>query len=183
MPWPIVAAELQRMEMRGDIRRGYFVEGLSGMQFATPAAVEELRRLKSYNPEESLPLLVNASDPANPYGTGIDLPVNHRLVGEFRFARIPSNFLVFERGRPILLIENFGVRLWTLSESSEEILKNALRIFLSAMHLPVPWRPVKPLTIEHCDGIRPAQSPWEPMLRALGFSRDRNQTMVHDGYV
>ena len=47
LPWALIASALQRMELRGEIRRGYFVEGLSGMQFALPAAVEELRRLRS----------------------------------------------------------------------------------------------------------------------------------------
>lgn len=183
LPWPQVSIALQRMELRGDIRRGYFVEGLSGMQFANPVAVEELRRLRSESTEESLPLLVNACDPANPYGAGIALHERSRVQGQFCFARIPSNYLVFQRGTPILLVENYGTRLWTLAETTEEIMRNALRIFMSAMQLPLPQRPVKSITIEHCDGIRPAQSPLEPTLRSLGFIRDRNQTMIHDGYV
>ena len=183
LPWPVLAAALQRMEMRGDIRRGYFVEGLSGMQFAALDAVEQLRQLRSSNGEESLPLLVNASDPANPYGPGVEFPKTDVFHSELRFSRIPSSYLVFERGTPILLLENYGTRLWTLAETKEENMRNALRIFLSAVLLPLPHRAVKSVVIEHCDGIRPAQSPLEPTLRALGFSRDRNQTMVHDGYV
>ncbi len=183
MPWPLVASALQRMEMRGDIRRGYFVEGLSGMQFAVPAAMDELRHLRSDTSDESLPLLVNACDPANPYGTGIDLRERNSARGQFRYARLPSNYLVFQRGTPILLVENYGTRLWTLAETAEEIMRNALRIFLSAMQRPLPQRPFRTITIEHCDGIRPAGSPLEPALRSLGFTRGRNQTMIHDGYV
>jgi ATP-dependent Lhr-like helicase len=38
LPWSLLAAHLQRMEMQGKIRRGYFIEGLSGMQFAHPSS-------------------------------------------------------------------------------------------------------------------------------------------------
>jgi ATP-dependent helicase Lhr and Lhr-like helicase len=183
VPWALIAAALHRMEMRGEIRRGYFVEGLSGMQFALPVAVEELRRLRRKSNGESAPLLVNACDPANPYGLGINLPHNIRPVEELRFARIPANYVVFQRGTPILLIENYGRRLWTLAETTEEILIDALRIFVGVLQLPPNLRPVKSITIEHWNGIRPARSPLEPALRSLGFRRDRNQTMIHERYV
>ena len=32
--WPLLYAELQRLEMRGEVRRGFFVQGLAGVQFA-----------------------------------------------------------------------------------------------------------------------------------------------------
>jgi ATP-dependent Lhr-like helicase len=183
LPWALIAADMQRMEMRGDIRRGYFVEGLSGMQFALPTAVEDLRRLRSERNGDQSPLLVNACDPANPYGTGIDLQEKTRRWDQMRFTKISSNYLVFRMGIPILLIENYGTRLWTLAETTEEILINALRIFVRAMQLVHQLHPAKSITIEHCDGIRPVQSPLEPALRSLGFVRDRNQTMIHERYV
>ncbi|MFZ0013682.1 MAG: helicase-related protein, partial [Acidimicrobiia bacterium] len=51
------------LEESGRIRRGYFVEGLGGSQFALPGAVDRLRA-------ESSPglMVVAATDPANPYG-------------------------------------------------------------------------------------------------------------------
>ena len=52
--WAAIIGELQRREMRGEIRRGYFVQGLSGMQFALPGAVEHVRRVRTENrPEPS----------------------------------------------------------------------------------------------------------------------------------
>jgi ATP-dependent helicase Lhr and Lhr-like helicase len=41
--WRTIYRELKRMELRGEVRRGYFVSGLSGAQFAVPEAVERLR--------------------------------------------------------------------------------------------------------------------------------------------
>jgi ATP-dependent Lhr-like helicase len=60
---------LARMEETGKIRRGYFVEGLGGAQFALPGAVDRLR-------EESDPhlIILASSDPANPYGAAIPWP-------------------------------------------------------------------------------------------------------------
>ncbi|MGE0066557.1 MAG: DEAD/DEAH box helicase, partial [Solirubrobacterales bacterium] len=54
-------AELGNLELLGTARRGYFVEGLGGAQFALPGAVERLRSL----PEaDGSYLLLAATDPA-----------------------------------------------------------------------------------------------------------------------
>ena len=58
--------ELANLETLGTARRGYFVEGLGGAQFALPAAVERLRGLRSDEPAG--PQVLAATDPANPYG-------------------------------------------------------------------------------------------------------------------
>ncbi|MCU0502793.1 MAG: hypothetical protein MUC51_13700, partial [Anaerolineae bacterium] len=41
--WDALYDQLGRMELRGEVRRGYFVTGLPGVQFALPEAVEALR--------------------------------------------------------------------------------------------------------------------------------------------
>ncbi|MEK7250370.1 MAG: hypothetical protein AAB209_08120, partial [Bacteroidota bacterium] len=178
LPWTMIASELQRMEMRGEIRRGYFVEGLSGMQFALPAAVEELRRVQAEQNRDEQPIIVNASDPANPFGGGVGL----RFI-ETQPSRMPSNYIAFHRGTPILLIESDGARLHTFGESSSSIIPSALKQFISMIKLPEPLRPFKEIVVEHCDGQRPAQSPLGAVLAALGFHKDSNQTMRYDGYV
>src|SRR5205807_7699695 len=43
--WRVLYEVLSRMELAGDVRRGYFVEGLSGAQFALPEAAERLQEL------------------------------------------------------------------------------------------------------------------------------------------
>ena len=66
--WVPILRQLQRMEMRGEVRRGYFVQGLSGLQFALPEAVERLRALRDGEGEEPELVVMNAYDPANVYG-------------------------------------------------------------------------------------------------------------------
>jgi ATP-dependent Lhr-like helicase len=61
------------MEESGRIRRGYFVGGLGGAQFALPAAVDLLRSFRDL-PETARHVIVAATDPANPYGAVIKWP-------------------------------------------------------------------------------------------------------------
>jgi ATP-dependent Lhr-like helicase len=175
LPWRLIASQLQRMEMRGEIRRGFFVEGMSGMQFALPAAVEELRRLRSLHERDDATILINACDPANPLGAG-------RLTPDIQLARVPSAFLAFHRGSPILLIEGNGRLLRTLGENSNDTLHSALRQFAALLTLPEPLRPFREITVELCNGQRAAESSLAPLLASIGFRRDANQSLRYDGY-
>ena len=179
LPWPAIAGEFQRMEMRGDVRRGYFVEGLSGMQYALPGAVEELRRLHALPEPSEKPVLLNACDPANPFGPGVEIP----LAGELntvRIARIPGNHIAFHRGTPVMLFENNGARIRTLMEAGPEVTREAIKAFIAMLHLPEPLRPFREITVEYCNGVRPTESPLGDILRSRGFMRDRNQTLRID---
>jgi len=64
---------LKAMEDAGRIRRGYFVAGLGGAQFALPAALEQLRAMRD-PPEQPRAVILAATDPANPYGSIIKWP-------------------------------------------------------------------------------------------------------------
>ena len=63
--------ELSQLETLGIARRGYFVEGLGGAQFALPGAVE---RLRSPAAADEPPLVLAAVDPAQPYGAALPWP-------------------------------------------------------------------------------------------------------------
>ena len=63
---------LRQMEDRGWIRRGMFLSGLGGSQFATNAAVEALRGMRA--PALRRAILLAAVDPANPYGALLPWP-------------------------------------------------------------------------------------------------------------
>ncbi|MDQ6731288.1 MAG: DEAD/DEAH box helicase, partial [Actinomycetota bacterium] len=59
-------SELSTLETIGVARRGYFLEGLGGAQFALPGAVERLRARGGEDADQ--PLVLAAVDPAQPYG-------------------------------------------------------------------------------------------------------------------
>jgi ATP-dependent helicase Lhr and Lhr-like helicase len=61
------------LEEAGRIRRGYFVSGVSAMQFALPGVLEQLRALRR-EPEEPEVVHLAATDPANPYGATLKWP-------------------------------------------------------------------------------------------------------------
>ena len=64
---------LRRLEDTGRVRRGYFVAGLGGAQFAEPGAVDLLRAERDLS---AVPVAVTlaATDPANPYGALVEWP-------------------------------------------------------------------------------------------------------------
>jgi ATP-dependent Lhr-like helicase len=68
---------LRALEETGRVRRGYFVAGLGGSQFAHPGALERLRALRegALGGDEDPPAAVlAATDPANPYGATLPWP-------------------------------------------------------------------------------------------------------------
>ncbi len=101
---------LTHMEETGRIRRGYFVEGLGGSQFALAGAVDRLRA----NDDESLVVLA-ATDPANPYGAVLPWPD----PGESRLARDAGAYVLLMGGRLIGYLDKSRKGL-TLMERSPE---------------------------------------------------------------
>jgi ATP-dependent Lhr-like helicase len=61
--WLQLTRIYRRMELRGDVRGGRFVAGFSGEQFALPAAVEQMRRLRRQGERQSITIV--AADPLN----------------------------------------------------------------------------------------------------------------------
>ena len=71
---------LKVLEERGNVRRGYFVSGLGAAQFSLPGAVDRLRAVREgpdvLHPEAvAEPLLLAATDPAQPYGGTLAWPI------------------------------------------------------------------------------------------------------------
>ena len=66
IPWRDVVRACRHLELRGEVRGGHFVAGLSGEQYALPEAVELLRSIR--NRQAGSPLWVSASDPLNLHG-------------------------------------------------------------------------------------------------------------------
>jgi ATP-dependent helicase Lhr and Lhr-like helicase len=65
--WREVLIALRRLEDRGEIRGGRFVNNFLGEQFALPVAVESLRASRSEPPSGEV-ITVSAADPLNLVG-------------------------------------------------------------------------------------------------------------------
>lgn len=94
---------LKVLEERGQTRRGYFVSGLGAAQFSLPGAVDRLRSLRDA-PDGQLhpadlppPVVLAATDPAQPYGAAIAWP---DTAG--RPARAAGALVVLRSGVPLV---------------------------------------------------------------------------------
>ena len=142
---------LRAMEEAGKIRRGYFIDGLGGLQFALPGAVDRLRAARD---EETKIVALAAADPANPYGTSIPWPEH-----ESRMARVAGAYVVLDRGELRLYLERGGRSLLTVSGVQSSHLQ-ALAAIAARLDK---------LEIQNIDGLPVKDSPHEPALREAGF--------------
>jgi ATP-dependent helicase Lhr and Lhr-like helicase len=133
---------LCKLETLGICRRGYFVEGMGGAQFALPGAVERLRAARSTAAElapapallasGSAPgaatgsrssggerprtLVLAAADPAQPYGAALPWP--KRDIQERRPSRVAGAYVVLVADEPVLYVERGGRSLLTFGHGS-----------------------------------------------------------------
>ena len=90
-PWRELLYTCRRMEARGEIRGGYFIEGCSGEQFARAEAIALLRKQKN-KPQGLPPVVISATDPLNLIGSV--------LPGE-RIPAVHTNRILFNNGLPV----------------------------------------------------------------------------------
>ena len=163
--------ELSNLEMLGTARRGYFVEGLGGAQFALAGAVERLRALPEREDEY---LILAATDPAQPYGAALRWP--KRAEGR-RPARTPGAYVLLRDGNPIVYVERGGKGIVRLVELEGEALVEAVsRLAEAAREKLIPK-----LGIERVDGEPVFGSGLEEQIIAAGFSRQPRRLVAAAG--
>ncbi len=157
-----VYAELKALETLGVCRRGYFVEGLGGAQFALPGAVERLRELRASAVRDGPEVLVlAAADPAQPYGAALPWP---RRSGA-RAARVAGAWIVLLDGEAALFVERGGRSLVPLREPDPDWLRPAL----AALVAHVRAGGAKRLAVERFDGAPVAETDVMQLLVEAGF--------------
>jgi ATP-dependent Lhr-like helicase len=157
-----VYGELRALETLGVCRRGYFVEGLGGAQFAVPGAVERLRELRPREGEEAEPLVLPAADPAQPYGAGLPWP---KRAGA-RAARVAGAHVVLLGGQPALFVERGGRSLVPLRDPEDEWLRVALKALVEHVKK---GSTKKRLAVERFDGEPVGETEIMPLLLEAGF--------------
>jgi ATP-dependent Lhr-like helicase len=172
VPWRILYEILSRMELAGEARRGYFVEGLSGAQFALPAAATQLNEIALPSSTEAPILLLHSLDPANLYGSGAALELAMAAAEPRAFQRRQGNWLVIKAGRPLLLIELHGKRLTTLPLASDNELAQAVARLPDLLRI-LPSRDVRhKLTVETWNEQPVTGTGGKELLEKAGFVRD-----------
>ena len=89
--WRQLLSALRQLEARGEVRGGRFVAGFSGEQFASPEAVEALRRLRKTHGDPQW-VAVHAVDPCNLVGI---------IVPGLRIPATAGNRVVFVDGEAV----------------------------------------------------------------------------------
>ncbi len=184
-----VYGELANLETLGTARRGYFVEGLGGAQFALPAAIERLRSVKATGTarraglragETAGPLVLAATDPANPFGATLPWPKRGEADNRRRPSRVPGAYLVTLDAEPVLYVERGGKGLLALREPSAAAGTTSAGAATGAI---APWLGealealadhvrrgrIGRLAIERFDGEPIVGSPYEALLVEVGF--------------
>lgn len=99
--WKNIFGALRRMELSGEVLAGSFIDGISDLQFATPAFVAELEK----DPPEDDIYWINATDPVSL--CGLDLPG----IKDALPRRVPGTTLVYAGHQLALVSERGGASL------------------------------------------------------------------------
>src|SRR3954452_11610566 len=171
---------LKAFEETGRCRRGYFVEGLGGAQFAMPGAVDRMRAMAAparesspwqtpvpggwrdrKRPDPTRAVVLAATDPANPYGAALGWPAHE---GGHRPGRKAGALVVLVDGDLALYVERGGKSLLSWSDDPDCVQPAA-----DALALAVRDGMRGKLAVERADGEAVLTSPLGAALEQAGF--------------
>ncbi|MBL8822451.1 MAG: DEAD/DEAH box helicase [Planctomycetia bacterium] len=175
LPWRVLYEILSRLELTGEVRRGYFVHELAGAQFGLPSAIEQLMKLNQMQGKSEMTLL-HAFDPANLYGPSLPLgwpfSKSENESVNIPWSRRKNNWLIQQAGKIILAIESQGRKLWPAPSATAKELMEAIQL------LPEIVRSVHgvdlraKLMVDEWNGTPVQQSPARELLESAGFVND-----------
>ena len=154
-------------ELAGVCRRGYFVKGLGGAQFAIPGAVDQLRDLaESTRRDDHRPRVITlaTTDPANPYGAAIPWPqpdANSALP-----KRSPGSLITLIDGQPAFYLERGGKTALAFSDFDEQGRATSIDSLVQTVRK----ADLATFTVERVNGVPVRESEWAAALLTAGFS-------------
>ena len=153
------------MEEQGRVRRGYFVADRGATQFALPGAEERLRA--PAKDEETTPVVLAATDPANPWGALLPWPASAGRSPQ----RAPGARVILDDGRLLGWIARGGHHVTTFATAAiredAEALKQARLLARSLGALAL--RENRSFLLATVDGDPAPESPLAPYLAEVGF--------------
>jgi ATP-dependent Lhr-like helicase len=162
--WSALRHALLRMEYGGEVVRGYFVEGLSGEQYALEDALEDL----AASPRRGAAhVLVAVSDPANVWGRVFTIT---RADGTRVTPPRGGGWLVLRDGAPVLLAENHGREMSTLAAWQPGDLSGAIDALAGVLERPPACRPVRRIEVASWNGQPVATTEVFGALRRAGLA-------------
>jgi ATP-dependent Lhr-like helicase len=161
---------LRAMEEAGKIRRGHFVDGLGGAQFAFAGAVDQLRAARergdgSAGSQAREAVLLAATDPANAYGAVLPWPASRRQdAGQPR--RSAGASVVLVDGDLALHLDRGGRQLLSFPAAGGN---EVVALAAGALRGLLADRRRRALRIERIDGESALDSPLRSAFEQAGF--------------
>ncbi len=162
LPWEMAQTLLRAWEYTGRARRGYFIDGLSGVQYLREGDYAGVR-LALEEPDDRL-LWLPAVDPAQPWGKLFP----HREGRSF--LNVPGTAVALRAGLPVAVLEQQGKTLRLLEPAAAD---EALRAFAQAFHGRRIYPTLRRVTVK--------QYPPEAAhaLRAAGFGAEMQDWVLY----
>ncbi len=167
--WGELFRSLRLMELSGEVTTGRFFEGVPGLQFVSPQALEEL---KGPLDEEAV-YWMNAADPASLCGSGLEA-----LKGVLP-ARMPATHVVFHGARPVL-VSRRQARDLEFRVPPEEVRIPDYFAFVSSL-VNRDARPLSAVHVETINGEPAGASPYKGLLISFGFKEDFKRLTYRGG--
>ncbi|MBI5536072.1 MAG: DEAD/DEAH box helicase [Deltaproteobacteria bacterium] len=161
---------LKALEEGGGVRRGYFVAGRGGAQFAMPGAEEQLRSSRDFDEDAGL-IILSAVDPANPYGALLAWPSRADESAAGRAQRVAGARVLLWNGTLLAWLGRSEQGLLTYLPEGEAEREHAARLVARGLATLVDGRRRRALLIPSIDGEPALSSPVAPALVEAGFLR------------
>ena len=156
---------LRAMEESGRVRRGYFVEGRGGAQFAFPGAEDRLRGLRD-DPDKPAALMLAATDPAQVFGAGLPWPTIREGA---RPQRTAGARVILVGGALRAYVARGGTSLETFLPAHEPAHGAAAAAIASLLASEVDQGRRKTRVVATIDGLPAASHSLADVLRRAGF--------------
>ena len=157
---------LRALEDSGQIRRGYFIEGLGAAQFAAPGADERLRNLATPNDSTNArTVILSVADPANPFGSVIPWP-ELAAAKSARPQRMAGALVIIRSGFALGYLNRNFDSLTTFFQSAQQSRTSASTIATAIAELA---RSRGPIMLTSIDGCAADTSELAPDFVAAGF--------------
>jgi ATP-dependent Lhr-like helicase len=157
---------LKALEEQGRVRRGYFVDGRGGAQFALPGADERLRARRDAR-EDAAPIVLAATDPANAWGALLDWPAS---ACDARPQRAAGALVVLHEGELLGWLGRGDHPLLTFLPPDDPARTDASRRLAAALAARVDQAGLRALLVSTVDGVEAARSPLARVFVDAGFT-------------
>ncbi|MBD3224148.1 MAG: DEAD/DEAH box helicase [Caldithrix sp.] len=172
--WIDIFQTLKQMEWRDEIRRGYFVEGLSGLQFALPRAFDLLKHYHEQDEdvEGQGVIMLSTLDPALAPGGAITWQLFNRRQQSIYVTRTEQNHIFFYGHRIVLYTENYHRRWFLTAEFDNALLPAVVQCIKDWLRMPAELQPRRKIIIDRIDDDPSVRHTLSTLLESEGFEKD-----------